>query len=282
MTTTCALHGAHIAGGHLVDHHCSSLLRQYNGRDDFTLIVPVIFVPQYWHRMRYSGCGRGRHDVIYRAERIPDSELEACKDDFRQSVHDGWNNKLVLYGVGPRNAQPAEISCSVDIQYVDRPEFARLKVKLLYRPRPSDSRYPFRASCGLGGAHVWYDGAWEPDTRAFDMSLDWWGRTSPDRSGFYTERDVPCSDHAAPQRFGQNTVAHEFGHYLGIPHTCVALATQSDLCGDEEYCGGRTLREQQNMMALGDTHDVNHAIPWSSRLFRHHRYCDRTWFGRVL
>lgn len=72
------------------------------------------------------------------------------------------------------------------------------------------------------------------------------------------------------------------GHYyLGLRHNCAGRVSDGGVSKSGDYCQGRTLFEQEDMMAAGSRLDIWHTTPWRDRFARHHRYCDRVWYGRV-
>jgi hypothetical protein len=86
--------------------------------------------------------------------------------------------------------------------------------------------------------------------------------------GLINYGQLPTSD-SGSQPFTQNVLAHEFGHYLGLNHTCRGLRGVQEN-SEDEYCRGRTYAEMNNRMSYGTVLDpTRHAQPWIARLVDH-------------
>jgi hypothetical protein len=81
----------------------------------------------------------------------------------------------------------------------------------------------------------------------------------------------------AVQVAAQSTIAHEFGHALGLPHIGVqsrfqpclqAMATDEGIGAQQCYMGP-TVEESLNIMGLGDRVSTRNSLPWLLRAPRH-------------
>ena len=97
-----------------------------------------------------------------------------------------------------------------------------------------------------------------------DIERSWASSDTPNQSGLHT-----CH---------QNTLAHEFGHYLGLSHTCAA---GGGLNSSAQYCEGGTMEQLDSLMAIGNDIRPAHAWPWRHRLPRHHYLTQYSWRGRT-
>jgi hypothetical protein len=211
--------------------------------------------------------------TTYTCASMPESAKRNFFNAFQASVDHIWNEKLWL-GTRRRTRRGIRgLRCHVELERVTNASQAHVRVCVLYRYNPPANCHPdtrqFRAFCDrLGGT--------QNPSRA-DIVIDYpapGGTESGQAGDFDTTRMLPTSNHGDEVTFRQNTVGHEFGHYLGLAHTC---AGEGRANGDAEYCDGRSRGRQRHIMAVGNAVHRGHARPWLNRLPRHHHSCELAW-----
>jgi hypothetical protein len=191
--------------------------------------------------------------------------IPALRDEFRRVVLSHWDDQIWLYPPVPRPGL-SYVKCRIALSFVDNAAASQLTVRVLYHPS------------GRGYAD-WRDRAWHyaPATARNDMYLAY-----DRRNGFAIDehRTLTSSD-GGSSSYLQNTLAHEFGHYLGLPHTCLNMAggPPGVFGADAEYCIGRTHDEMLDVMAVGNIVRGWHGQPWVARLRRHQYHNNLTWKG---
>lgn len=274
--TACPVHAAGRTRDDYDNWHCRGILRPLGGNPMFHLKVRAFCYVQTTYRSVTPNCHRQPGDArriptVYQCASPSGGDLDDFKQAFIQAVHDGWNDKLQL--VVLRGRTEPSIRCGIDIEFVDtEPPDAHLRIALLIRPTPPPGTPPelreFRASAGP-----------VRDTRThqyFDMSVDWTNAAA------WNITRLLDTDVASGVPITQNTVAHEFGHYLGIEHTCQRPGADIGWCDPSPYCVNRNQVLQDNLMALGNRIQRDHARPWRRRLRQQHLFCRSIWTGRVL
>jgi len=131
-------------------------------------------------------------------------------------------------------------------------------------------RVLFRAFCMRGG---------RPDAGTRDMVIAYPSSRDPNASETGTEADFSGTHRRRISDNGvvpitQNVAAHEFGHYVGLSHTCVSRAP-SDINTSNAYCAGLVQARQEDLMAAGNILRRAHGGLWRRRLRRHHDHCER-------
>lgn len=202
------------------------------------------------------------------------ADIDTFWTNFRQCIHDGWNNKLWLVHSGALSGcyhgydQTYEnLKCGVTLNRTADQDSAQLRLLMLFRPHQADGGFPYqwRSNCALGG-RAWNWFGWD---NPIDMRCAG-GDTE------FIHRDLPASDERGDHRFWQVVAQHEFGHYLGLSHTCASAGVANS---NAQYCHGRTVYEQEDMMAAGYQVRPWHATAWLERLPQHDYYTgmDFTW-----
>ncbi|MBZ0117546.1 MAG: hypothetical protein K8H88_11150 [Sandaracinaceae bacterium] len=220
--------------------------------------------------------------TTYTGEPMSAADLTRFKEEFAASIETHWNRKFQLV---PLNGDAPPLTCLVKVEFTEQSGEAQMFVRTIKNPtlrttnrtHGPERRYPnagrqlrFRACC----ANVpWGD----------DMTIDW--------NGMSWDFLHDVTDAAGNTiRIPQNTVAHEFGHYLGLDHSChVPSSTAVGWCASpspdqpDEYCRGTTEEEMNRMMACGNRLVAENGTPWQQRLAAEHHYrCGAGWVPRLV
>lgn len=280
----CELHGrtTHLRRS---DRHCDSVVDEQNQK--LVLNINVAIDYRLSHDMQRPDCwvgqpGAGRQWLGVRyAGQSWSGERGACRDHFQSCIEDYWSGALKLRSV--YNPQ-SELTCVVSLSFVPLSDASvHLRVLALNRPNydsharsvspswgsPSvdTAELAFRSACNLGGLGP---------RDEIDMYLAWHGPGGWDHDQNSTPPWV-FQTSQGPMALRQNTVAHEFGHYLGLPHTCSGRGTGVGWCGGNvpgasPYCVGDEPYLMDSVMACGDKLRRNHGNPWRDRLDQLHHY----------
>jgi len=191
----------------------------------------------------------------------PNPDLAGFKRDFEAAINRHWNNKLWLAPRRRTRRDIRPIKCGVALSFVRDTDHADLVITMLNRPSlapgSSANAVPFRAFCAR------IDTVGE-----VDMVIDY-----PANNSFDVDADYPSSNHGTVH-VNQNYAAHEFGHYLGLQHTCHTPGTANT---DADYCIGRDRGRERNLMSVGNMIHREHGRPWRDQLASHHHHCGLTW-----
>ena len=246
------------------NHHCRSEL-------DVSERVLTLHINCFEsERGVYTQTSRGPNNNLltttYSTTTVTDINRTNFKAAFIASVNEHWNGKLWIGTSVPSSLDP--ISCAVQLQFVDNATHAHLHMAMLHNPQPaSGPTVAFRSNCNLAG---------RSNTNADDMDLAFPLNGSASHTVFDVERRrMPTSDRGE-QPFTQNTAAHEFGHYLGLNHTCFSAATSNAAA---DYCHERSQALQDRVMSLGNVVTGVEGQPWLDRLRRHHYHNDVSWYA---
>ena len=285
--------------------NCTAFFHDSPGEKEIELAVHVAIIPfTEWTETR-DDCRPGHSGqmrVTYRADEA-DHLVERVKTAFAQCVDRYWNHRFILrdWSSGARGewlytGPPLPpVTCGVSIVF-EEPHHTRanlLRIRLLVNPEPThiyqgevgltggrsagpddSNEYNFRSSCVLGGNNSDQN----PDGPEFDMNLAW--RTEGEN--WDHSYNIEASDGTMVATHS-NTVAHEFGHYLGLAHMCsIPNTIATDRCFSSEYCEGKTRSQIEDMMAYGDVLTSRHARPWSEQLVRHGYRPSALWLAEVL
>ena len=184
------------------DNHYDSTLSHTGDPDGsvcLTLTVLARVYPSTQLVDRTPDCDPGRSQknatvtTVYQADTPSPALIEAFKAEFRDSVHQTWNNKLQLVDILSRPRFDATtygrcppVRCQVDLQFLHDHDTRtpNLRIELLYNPTaaPGTDRAlrGFRSYCARGGA---------ADVADIDMCIGWYGPGS-----LYVTIPVRCSD----------------------------------------------------------------------------------------
>lgn len=201
-------------------------------------------------------------DVTYTCQAPTTTTIQAFKDAFQASVHSTWNDQLWLRPARRTRRSIPGIRCGVSLDWTHLASEAQLRILMLNQPQAPANTHPdaveFRAFCSRS-----------ENPRNADIVIDF-----PANQSFDVTFTLPTSNHGR-QRITQNYAAHEFGHYLGLEHTCAGGPVVAN--SNEAYCFGRSRGMQRNVMAFGGLVQPEHADPWRDRLRLHHHHCGLTW-----
>lgn len=210
--------------------------------------------------------------ATYVGDPISSAELTTIEGRFEAAIYHHWNGKLILV---PRNGTSSPLSCSVVLHFLhDDGTDPHLRVRVIKNPRqrrgptrrthsrdPYPRALPFRANCWANS-----------DPAGVDMTLDWNG-AGWDVS--HTARDAAGNEVS----LNQNYLAHEFGHYLGLDHSCHTPASAAvGWCSGvpsgvpDEYCAGTTGPQMDRIMAMGNRVVRENGTAWQQRLVTLHHY----------
>ena len=191
----------------------------------------------------------------------PNPDIAGFKRRFQQAIHDRWNNKLWLAPRRRTRRHIRPIKCGISLTWTEDRDMADCVIVMLNRPSlapgSSANAVPFRAFCDRVAT-----------VGDEDMVIDY-----PASNSFDTDATWPTSNHGEVH-IQQNYAAHEFGHYLGLDHTCYTPATANT---GADYCGGRDRGRQRNIMSVGNVIHREHGRPWRDQLASHHHHCGLTW-----
>lgn len=197
--------------------------------------------------------------TTYTCHSAGDDDINRFQDDFRAAIHRHWNGKLWLATSRRTRRDIKGLKCGISLEFTRDLSEADLTTVMLYRPEPpanvQAAAAEFRAFCSIEGRRRRTD---------IDMVIDY-----PPNNSFDVHSPRDTSNHGRIT-IHQNFAAHEFGHYIGLHHTCRDPASPNQ---PGEYCDQRSRGLQQNIMACGNVIQREHAAPWKNRLSSHHYYC---------
>ena len=199
----------------------------------------------------------------------PTGTIANFQRSFRQSIENHWHNKLWIWTALPDpNIQP--LQCGVEVTFVSSQSQSHCHITLLLDPRPAAGQQDvgFRPFCHRAGVS---------NVAISDMVIWYPALNGGAASDLESQFRATTSDQGE-QPFEQNFAAHEFGHYLGLRHRCFSPGTAN---ADADYCIGLRRELMENVMSVGNTLNGSSALPWATRLRRHHYHCDRTWVGHT-
>lgn len=168
MTMMCTRHPGSQVVERLEDYHCHSIVHRRAGWTELVLYVTarIHVVREFSHqipncdfnpRRREGPSNRMWLTLSYIGEDPSPEALRELRNEIQSSIHDGWNEKLLL--VDSRPGRHREIRCAVNLRFTEtEAERPHLRIQLLYRPRAARGTSPrqqmFRASCARGGARL--------------------------------------------------------------------------------------------------------------------------------
>jgi len=228
--------------------------------------------PDCWPEFAHDGSHR-QMVIRYQGDPWNQTERNASRDHFQDRIYHHWNGPLELR---PTHGAHADLACRIELHFVATDHNpVHLRVRVLNRPHATSivqspgavpipnqaNEVAFRASC-------W---ATRPPGQ-FDMNLNWQGN-----GGWDHLRNVPRPDGSIATGIPQNTVAHEFGHYLPLDHTCQVPGADIGWCASVDphasaYCEYRPEHQFRSIMALGNDIWGEHGVPWRNRLLNLHHY----------
>lgn len=281
-----------------------------NGRRPFTLHVRGFCNPHppgTAHIPDDDMAGNPIHPTpTFHVEPITPAEIERFQREATGAIESVWNGKIFLV---PRDLArglehlsrpvPPPLECRIELTWVNSAQEAHLHLqllKILQDGRPHDRP---RAVCKLGGAN-WGLDAWEwfcGRGNAVDMTLHVHQAWTPQLAVYHVETDgcsraltdmIPqngavhrtrCRNaEAGCQKdvlaLHQNVFAHEFGHYLGLPHVC---AGRGALNAAAEYGEGQGEAVLRDIMGIGNEVTPRVATPWMQQLPGHGYFPQHAW-----
>jgi hypothetical protein len=241
------------------DFDCESKIDTSKMRDGCAQFLVTV---KTWVHFHAEGTQNGDGKRVFDVEGWDDDEKKQFTDRFKLHIESGWGNGAVWLAHTKKNTP--YLWCDVKIEYVTQRNLAHLVVNAVNNPTLQGSGPGYSATCGSKRGDAREGGSSDPELNRVGNIIDMHIQRSAVVDAPWT-RPVATSD-AGTVSLKQNVLLHEFGHYLGLKHTCKGMGKNIN-----QYCKGMTKDLAENLMAVGNKFITAHAKPFRRRLKEYHK-----------